>query len=43
MIYDRVRSLLPAPLARYVMHFETAIEERGCGLRGVAAAGRARA
>ena len=26
MIYDRVRSLLPAPLARYVMHFETAIE-----------------
>ncbi len=27
MIYDRVRSLLPAPLARYVLHFETAIEQ----------------
>lgn len=27
MIYDRVRSLLPGPLARYVMHFETAIEQ----------------
>lgn len=26
MIYDQVRSLLPAPLARYVLHFETAIE-----------------
>ena len=27
MIYDRVRGLLPAPLRRYVMHFETAIED----------------
>jgi len=27
VIYDRVRSLLPGPLARYVMHFETAIEQ----------------
>src|SRR5579863_2314565 len=26
VIYDRVRSLLPAPLARYVMHFEAEIE-----------------
>jgi SAM-dependent methyltransferase len=26
VIYRRVRSLLPAPLARYVLHFETAIE-----------------
>lgn len=26
MIYHRVRSLLPGPLARYVLHFETAIE-----------------
>ncbi len=26
MIYDRVRSLLPGALARYVLHFETAIE-----------------
>jgi SAM-dependent methyltransferase len=26
VIYDRVRSLLPAPLARYVLHFEAAIE-----------------
>ncbi len=27
MIYDRVRSLLPGPVARYVMHFEAAIEQ----------------
>jgi SAM-dependent methyltransferase len=27
VIYDRVRGLLPAPLRRHVMHFETAIEE----------------
>lgn len=27
MIYDRLRSLLPSPLARYVMHFEAAIED----------------
>jgi SAM-dependent methyltransferase len=27
VIYDRVRSLLPGPLARYVMHFEAAIEQ----------------
>ena len=27
MIYNRVRSLLPGPLARYVLHFETAIED----------------
>jgi SAM-dependent methyltransferase len=26
VIYARARSLLPAPLARYVLHFETAIE-----------------
>jgi 6-phosphogluconate dehydrogenase (decarboxylating) len=27
VIYDRLRSLLPSPLARYVMHFEAAIED----------------
>ena len=27
MIYDRLRSLLPRALARYVMHFEAAIED----------------
>lgn len=27
MIYDRLRSLLPAALARYVMHFEASIED----------------
>ncbi len=27
MIYDRVRDLLPAPVRRHVMHFETAIED----------------
>jgi SAM-dependent methyltransferase len=27
VIYDQVRSLLPGPVARYVMHFEAAIEQ----------------
>jgi SAM-dependent methyltransferase len=27
VIYDRVRALLPGPLARYVMHFEASIEQ----------------
>jgi len=27
VIYDALRSLLPAPLSRYVMHFEAAIED----------------
>jgi SAM-dependent methyltransferase len=27
VIYDRLRSLLPRPLARYVMHFDAAIED----------------
>jgi SAM-dependent methyltransferase len=31
VIYDRLRSMLPAPLRRYVMHFEAAIEEAVAG------------
>jgi SAM-dependent methyltransferase len=31
VIYDKTRSLLPAPLARYVMHFEAAIEDAVAG------------
>ena len=27
MIYDALRSLLPSPIARYVMHFEASIED----------------
>jgi len=31
VIYDKLRSLMPAPLARYVMHFEAAIEDAVSG------------
>jgi hypothetical protein len=27
VIYDKLRSLIPAPLARYVMHFEASTED----------------
>jgi SAM-dependent methyltransferase len=34
VIYDRFRSLLPAPLARYVLHFEAEIEAAVQGFAG---------
>jgi SAM-dependent methyltransferase len=34
VIYDNFRSLLPGPLARYVMHFEAAIEDAVANFAG---------
>lgn len=39
MIYDTLRSLLPAPVGRYVMHFEAAIEDAVAGFAGSLARG----
>jgi SAM-dependent methyltransferase len=34
VIYDALRSLLPSPIARYVMHFEAAIEDAVANFAG---------